>query len=192
MLALHLRGDAFSDEDKARAFDYYERRTVRDSSLAASTHAVIAAEVGHVELAYDYLGEAALVDLHNLHSNASNGLHMASLTGAWIAVVAGLGGMRDHGGRLSFAPRLPRDLRRLAFRLCFRGRRLAVEVNPEQAGYTLLSGEPVELTHHGEPLTARQDETARMPIPPAPELEPPEQPRGRRPRAREGRAGERG
>ncbi len=66
MLALHLRGDAFSDEEKARDFAYYEALTVRDSSLSACTQAVIAAEVGHLELAYDYFGEAALIDLDNL------------------------------------------------------------------------------------------------------------------------------
>ena len=35
-------------------FAYYEALTVRDSSLSACTQAVIAAEVGHLELAYDY------------------------------------------------------------------------------------------------------------------------------------------
>ena len=60
VLAMHLRGDAFTAEQKARNFDYYEALTVRDSSLSACTQAVMAAEVGHLDLAYDYLGEAAL------------------------------------------------------------------------------------------------------------------------------------
>src|SRR5262249_48244372 len=63
VLALHVLGDAFTDEEKARDFAYYEALTVRDSSLSACTQAVVAAEVGHLELAYDYFGEAALVDL---------------------------------------------------------------------------------------------------------------------------------
>ena len=98
VLAMHLRGDAFTDEQKLRNFDYYERRTVRDSSLSACTQAVIAAEVGYLELAYDYLAEAALVDLDDLNRNTRDGLHIASLAGTWMACVAGLGGMRDHGG----------------------------------------------------------------------------------------------
>ena len=49
VLALHTRGDAFTDEEKARDFAYYEALTVRDSSLSACTQAVIAAEVGHLE-----------------------------------------------------------------------------------------------------------------------------------------------
>ena len=112
VLALHLRGDAFSDEEKARDFAYYEPLTVRDSSLSACTQAVIAAEVGHLELAYDYFGEAALIDLDNLEHNTRDGLHIASLAGAWIVAVAGFGGMRDHDGTLTFAPRLPERLSR--------------------------------------------------------------------------------
>ncbi len=77
VLALHLRGDAFSQEEKARDFAYYETLTVRDSSLSACTQAVIAAEVGHLELAYDYFGEAALIDLDNLEHNTRDGLHIA-------------------------------------------------------------------------------------------------------------------
>jgi alpha,alpha-trehalose phosphorylase len=188
VLALHLRGDAFTDEEKARNFDYYERRTVRDSSLAACTQAVVAAEVGHTELAYDYLGEAALVDLQDLQNTARNGLHIASLAGTWIAAVAGLGGMRDHDGRLTFAPRLPEDLSRLAFRLCYRGRRLQVEVTHEQATYTVAGGEPLEIAHHGERFRVAPEEPVSLPIPAAPAHPRPPQPRGRAPRPREGRS----
>ena len=129
MLALHLRGDAFSQEAKARDFAYYETLTVRDSSLSASTQAVIAAEVGHLELAYDYFGEAALIDLDDLEHNTRDGLHIASLAGAWIVAVAGFGGMRDYYGSLTFAPRLPQRLGRLAFGVFFRERRLRVEID---------------------------------------------------------------
>ena len=114
VLALFLRGDRFSAEEKARDFAYYEPLTVRDSSLSACVQAVVAAEVGHLELAYDYFGEAALMDLGDLEHNTRDGLHMASLAGSWIAAVAGFGGMRDHGGELSFRPRLPAGARAAA------------------------------------------------------------------------------
>ena len=107
VLALFLRGDRFTPQEKARDFAYYEAITVRDSSLSACVQAVVAAEVGHLELAYDYFGEAALMDLGDLEHNTRDGLHIASLAGSWIAAVAGFGGMRDHGGELSFRPRLP-------------------------------------------------------------------------------------
>jgi alpha,alpha-trehalose phosphorylase len=184
VLALHMRGDAFSDEEKARDFAYYEPLTVRDSSLSACTQAVIAAETGHLELAYDYFGEAALIDLDNLEHNTRDGLHIASLAGTWIVAVAGLGGMRDHGGVLAFAPRLPERINRLTFGLCFRGRRLRVDVDHGQARYSLRTGPPLELTHHGEAVTISGDEPATRSIPAPPQRESPRQPPGRAPARR--------
>jgi alpha,alpha-trehalose phosphorylase len=181
VLALHARGDAFSDEEKARDFEYYEGLTVRDSSLSASTQAVIAAEVGHLELAYDYFAEAALVDLHDLAGDTYNGVHVASLAGAWTAAVAGFGGMRDHGGELTFAPRLPGRLERLAFRLVFRGRRLKVEVTKQNASYLLVEGDPLDIAHHGETFTVGRGEAVTRDIPPAPARPAPSQPPGREP-----------
>ena len=187
MLALHICGDAFSDEEKARDFEYYEALTVRDSSLSACTQAVVAAEVGHLELAYDYFGEAALIDLHDLEQNTRDGLHIASLAGALIAAVAGFGGMRDHGGTLTFAPRLPARLERLAFRLILGGRRLKVEATKTHATYTLLDGAPLAINHHGKTITISTDEPATEANPPAVSRPAPSQPRGRAP-ARRGKA----
>jgi alpha,alpha-trehalose phosphorylase len=184
VLALHLCGDKFTPEEKARNFEYYEQLTVRDSSLSACTQAVIAAEVGHLELAYDYFGEAALMDLHDLQHNARDGVHIASLAGAWVAAVAGFGGMRDHGGVLSFDPRLPKDLHRLCFRLSHRGRLLMVEVEDDEASYTLLGGEPLEVRHHGEALRLSADGPVTRQVFAPPERERPSQPPGRAPRER--------
>jgi alpha,alpha-trehalose phosphorylase len=185
VLALHWRGDAFTAEEKARDFAYYERLTVRDSSLSACTQAVMAAEVGHLELAYDYFGEAALMDLHDLGHNTADGVHIASLAGAWIAVVAGFGGMRDHGGVLTFAPRLPERLERLTFGLVFRGTRLRVEVGEDAATYTVLAGAPLELEHHGTAITVSEGSPVTAPIPELTVEEPaPTQPQGRAPRRR--------
>jgi alpha,alpha-trehalose phosphorylase len=180
VLALYTRGDAFTPEEKARNFAYYEQLTVRDSSLSACIQAVVAAEVGQLELAYDYFGEAVLMDIADLERNTADGLHIASMAGAWIAAVAGFGGMRDHDGRLSFAPQLPERLSRLSFRLGFRGSRLRVEVTDTETSYSLLDGPPLEIRHFDEPLTvAHQTRTfASRHIPPGVT---PSQPKGRAP-----------
>jgi trehalose/maltose hydrolase-like predicted phosphorylase len=184
VLAMHWRGDAFTPEQKARNFAYYEQRTVRDSSLSACTQAVLAAEVGHVELAYDYVGEAALMDLRDVEQNTRDGVHMASLAGSWIALVCGLGGMRDHDGQLSFAPRLPSRLERLQFSLLWRGHRLRVTIGRSEATYSIRDGRGtvVDLLHYGEPITVSVGDLVRRPIPPGRPLTPPPlQPPGRAP-----------
>jgi alpha,alpha-trehalose phosphorylase len=179
VLAMHVRGDFFSDEQKARNFVYYERLTVRDSSLSACTQSVIAAEVGHVGLAHDYWREAARMDLDDLEHNTRDGVHIASLAGVWIAAVAGFGGMRDHDQRLSFKPQLPDALARIVFRLTYRGSRVKVTIEPHRAIYELLDGDPLTISHHGKELTLEGREVRRIPAPP--KLDRPSQPPGREP-----------
>ena len=181
VLALERRGDAFTPEEKARDFAYYEELTVRDSSLSACSQAVVAAEVGHLELAYDYFAEAALMDLDDLEHNTRDGVHIASLAGACIVVLSGFLGGRDHGGALAFAPRLPEALSRICARLRFQGRQIKLEADHDRAMYTLVEGEPIELAHHGRKFRLTGDHPSEHRIAPAPELEAPTQPAGRAP-----------
>ncbi|MGY1784459.1 glycoside hydrolase family 65 protein [Geodermatophilus sp. SYSU D00698] len=183
VMALHLRGDAFTFEEKVADFAYYEARTVRDSSLSAAQQAVVAAETGHLELAYDYWAEAALTDLQNLHGNSGHGLHIASMAGGWTVAVAGFGGMRDHDGHLLFAPRLPERITRLRFRLAYQGRVLQVTVTKEQATYRLLDGDPLDVHHHGRRVTVDHEDLV-VDVPPAPDTGKVVQPHGAEPRRR--------
>jgi alpha,alpha-trehalose phosphorylase len=184
VLALLARGDRFTPEEKARNFAYYEAITVRDSSLSACTQAAVAAEVGHLELAYDYFGEAALMDLGDLEHNTRDGLHIASLAGSWIAAVAGFGGVRDSRRGLTFRPRLPVAITRLCFRMMHEGRRLRVDVRHHDITYELVDGEEMDIYHHDERvrLEAGTPQTRTWTVPDAgPE---PRQPPGRAPASR--------
>jgi alpha,alpha-trehalose phosphorylase len=141
----------------------------------------MAAEAGHMDLAYDYMVEAALLDMQDLEHNTRDGVHIAALAGAWIALVDGFGGMRNRGDNLCFSPRLPRQLQRLSFKLRYRGRTLEVSVNHQSACYALLDGEPVRLSHHDEPFELTSSHPVERPVPPATKQRPPKQPPGREP-----------
>jgi alpha,alpha-trehalose phosphorylase len=183
VLAMALFGDQFTDEQKARNFAYSEELTVRDSSLSACTQAVMAAEVGHVDLAFEYAVEAALMDLDDLEHNTRDGVHIASLAGAWIAVVAGFGGFRDYGGELLFSPRLPGALNSICFRVAEGEAVLEVTATHSEAKYELVVGDEVTIRHHGKSLEVRAGEPITEPIP---AIEPgprPSQPHGREPLA---------
>ncbi|MGO9322127.1 MAG: glycosyl hydrolase family 65 protein [Solirubrobacteraceae bacterium] len=134
-----------------------------------------------------WFGHDIELDLReDLEHSIRDGLHIVSSPAPGWARLR-IGGMRDHDGRLSFAPGLPPALERVPFRLVFRGRRLLVEVKVEQARYALLGGEPLELLHHGECFTV----TARTPLAcqmPPPQRAAPSQPKGREPGAKPSRA----
>ncbi|MEV8376160.1 glycoside hydrolase family 65 protein [Kribbella sp. NPDC056861] len=183
-LAMYWCGDEFTPEQKARNVDYYERITVRDSSLSACVQAVTAAEVGQLDLAYDYAYEAALIDLLDLHHNTGDGLHMASLAGAWTALVAGFGGLRERETGPCFNPALPSGLSRLKFTVRWHGVRLCVEIGREQVTYSVHDGPDASVTlfHAGEELevTAGKPVTCAL-LPRKPLLPRPTQPVGREP-----------
>ncbi|MET9556238.1 glycosyl hydrolase family 65 protein [Streptomyces sp. NPDC006645] len=181
VLAMYKCGSYFDADHKARNFAYYEAITVRDSSLSACCQAVMAVETGHLRLAYDYLTEAARMDLEDLEHNTRDGLHIASLAGTWMALVAGFGGMRHQGDRLDFAPRLPEEISRLAFTVQVRGRHLRVEITPTTATYTLPTGDPLKIHHYGDLVTVHGGVPEARTIPAVVASPTPDYPPGRRP-----------
>lgn len=184
VLAMQWQSHAFTPEQKARNVDYYERRTTRDSSLSACTQAVMCADVGHLALAHDYTYEAAMIDLRDLHRNTRDGLHMASLAGAWTALVAGFGGLRDDEGILSLDPHLPDGISCLRFRLRWKGFRVTVQANHSDVTYTVRDGPDgtLAIRHAGEELVLSTSEPTTVAIRPRHPLLPvPPQPPGREP-----------
>ena len=178
VFAMYMFGRAFTEEQKLRNFDYYYPLTVRDSSLSACCEAVTAAEVGYLDLSYDLLAESVFTDLHDLHSNVSSGLHIAALAGAWMDCVAGFGGMRDFGGHITFAPRLPPRLTYMSFRMTVRDSKIVVAVDKKTATYRLLSGPKIDLAHHGEKFTLTAEHPVTRDIAEIEHREPPKAPVG--------------
>ncbi len=145
VLALFLQGDRFTAEAKRANFEYYDPITTGDSTLSAVVQSIIAAEVGHHQVALAYFLDGLYVDLANLHHNTSDGVHIASAGGVWNSLVYGFGGMRDQGEILCFDPRLPIEWPSLTFRLTQRGSRIVVHLERETMTFTLVEGPPLRL-----------------------------------------------
>ena len=175
--------DDFTAEQVARDLDYYEARTVRDSSLSAAVQAVVCAQAQHPDLALRYLRECSLVDLRDVQGDTEKGLHMAAVAGSWLAFVAGLGGLREDHEDLEIAPLLPSSLSRTAYHVTWRGRLLRVETTGEGTTVTMLRGaEAVTVVVDGEPQRVSAGAPVRVPLrAPAPLLDEPTQPVGRQP-----------
>jgi alpha,alpha-trehalose phosphorylase len=163
VMAMFLVGHEFSAEEKKRNFDYYDPLTTRDSSLSSCIQSIVASEVGYPEKAFDYFLDAALVDLADIGGNVTDGVHIASAGGTWMALVYGFGGMRDHEREISFHPRLPADWEGLRFRLELRGQRVEVDMDREGTSYRLLEGSSLLLRHEDEEFQLLPDAPARFP-----------------------------
>ena len=140
---IYFLNNEFTDEEKRRNFEFYEPMTVHESSLSPSVHAVLAAELGLEEKAYEMYNRTARLDLDNYNNDTEDGLHITSMTGSWLAIVQGFAGMKTFDGMLSFAPFIPAAWDRYAFNINYREHHLTVKIDQET----------VQITQKGPALT---------------------------------------
>jgi len=124
-------------------FRYYEPRCAHGSSLSTGMHALVAARVGDVEMALRYLRETADADL-DLDPNSAGGIRIAGLGALWQAVTLGFAGLDLRGDTLGIDPRLPPQWRSLSFRVCWRGRTVAIRI-AGRAVQATLAGDAMEM-----------------------------------------------
>jgi alpha,alpha-trehalose phosphorylase len=168
VLAMFLLSDQFTPESKKHNFDYYDPLTTHDSSLSVCVQSIVANEIGYRRKAMRYFNFAAVMDLSDVGGNMKHGAHIASIGGTWMALVYGFAGMRDHGGRISFRPRLPDEWSRLAFPLMIKGQGLRVDIDHAATTYRLTEGEQLTIYHDGEEITlSTAMPIATRPNPPA-------------------------
>jgi alpha,alpha-trehalose phosphorylase len=145
VMAMFLHGDDFAPDVQRRNFDYYDPITTGDSSLSACVQSIMAAEVGHIELAAGYFRESLFLDIADTHGNTVDGVHIANVGGVWAGLVQGFAGVRDSGEHLRVAPRLPAGWGALRFRLHRRGSVIAIAVDRDGATVTVESGDAVPI-----------------------------------------------
>ncbi len=143
-----LLGDEFSEELKRANFDYYDPITTGDSSLSACVQSIMAAEIGYSEKAMQHFMHALFMDLADLAGNTTDGVHMASAGGVWLALTHGFLGMKS-GETIRFTPRLPSQWSHLKVNLSHRGRLLRVELRPDHLVIN-LDGQPLDVEIENE------------------------------------------
>lgn len=150
--------------DVVRAnFDFYEPRTVHESSLSASVHSVLAAHIGRVEKACELLSRASRLDLDDHNAEVREGLHVTSMAGAWLAVVEGFARKRVRGDRLSFAPILPAQWQAYAFKLRWREQLLELAVAQDRVTLTNHGSARLDLVIDGFPASVGAGDELTLP-----------------------------
>lgn len=141
------------DEDTIREnFDYYEPKTVHESSLSPCVHSILAAKLGKKEKAYEMYLRTARLDLDDYNHEVHEGLHITSMAGTWMSIVEGFGGLRVRDGQLHFTTMLPEQWKSFSFTVQFRGRALKVRVG-KTCGVERLAGEPLTIMLNGAEIS---------------------------------------
>lgn len=148
LMFLYLYNTSFTEAEKRVNYEFYEPRTIHESSLSPAIHSILAAELGKMDEAQRFFGFATRLDLDNYNRNTREGLHVTSIAMAWANIVYGFAGLRSDGDGLRFAPRLPERWQGLTFSIVYRGRVLRVRMEREQTRFR-LEGEPLEVMIYG-------------------------------------------
>jgi maltose phosphorylase len=151
--------DQYDLDTIRRNYDFYEPRTVHESSLSPCVHAIIAAKLGDEARAYEFYLRTARLDLDDYNNDTEDGCHITSMAGTWMSVVEGFGGMRVRDGKLSFQPFLPEKWTSFSFHIGFRGALLNIRVSKDGVQIKNLSGnETTVLVYDKEQLVKANDE----------------------------------
>ena len=140
----------FDKEELRRNFEFYEPRTVHESSLSPCVHVVLAAVLGMEEKAYEMYLRTARLDLDDYNNDTEDGLHITSMAGTWMSVVEGFGGMRVRDGHLHLSPMIPEQWTSYSFRIGFRDTLLKVTVRQDSIAVENLSTNLATLFVKGE------------------------------------------
>ncbi|PLR75410.1 family 65 glycosyl hydrolase [Bacillus sp. V3-13] len=160
---LYFLNHEFSIEEKRCNFEFYEPMTVHESSLSPSVHAVLAAELGMEEKAYEMYNRTARLDLDNYNNDTEDGLHITSMTGSWLAIVQGFAGMRTANETLSFAPFIPNAWDRYSFNIIYRSHEIKIEVTKDEVMIS-QQGPKLQMLLYGEPKTVLANGKLTVPL----------------------------
>lgn len=149
---LYFLEDRYDIDTLRRNFDFYEPRTVHESSLSPCVHAILAAKLGDEQRAHEFYLRTSRLDLDDYNNDTEDGLHITSMAGTWMSVVEGFAGMRVRDGQLQFTPFLPGKWQSFAFNIRFRGRVLKIKVSQQAVNIENGSAADITVLIYGEPV----------------------------------------
>lgn len=142
--------------------NFYEPRTIHDSSLSKAIHGIVAARCGDTQSAYRFWRDGADIDLGCDPHSSDEGIHAAATGAIWSGAVQGFAGLQVLNGELHLSPSLPSQWHCLSFPLQWQQTPLRVTIDSE--GVTLDSPAPISLmlwghrvTTHGRQAWRRSD-----------------------------------
>ena len=144
----------FSKDDLKRNFEFYEPRTVHESSLSPCVHSILATSLNKLNKAYEMYLRTSRLDLDDYNHEVHEGLHITSMAGTWLSVTEGFGGMRVRDGVLHFNPSLPEHWSKLSFKIHFRKSIIKVTFGKEGQAIEKVSGAPISVVINNEHIHA--------------------------------------
>ena len=150
--------DSFSRETIRKNFDYYEPKTVHESSLSSCVHSILAARIGYEEKAYEMYLRTARLDLDDYNNDTEDGCHITSMAGTWMSIIMGFGGLRYRATKLFLDPVLPRAWDSYTFHIIHQGNLLEITVEKQDVCIVNKGEKEISLTLSGLEITVKAGE----------------------------------
>jgi len=145
VMAVYLLWNELRPDVREANFRYYEPRTAHGSSLSPSIHALVAARLGDMALARQYLKQSAEIDLGDTMGNAAGGVHAAAIGGVWQATVFGCGGFSAANDAVAFRPHLLPEWTRFSMPLRWRDHRMQVSMEQDTFRISVSAAGPLRV-----------------------------------------------
>ncbi len=142
---MYLFEDDFDLATHRRNFEFYEPRTVHESSLSPCVHVILACLIGNYDKAMEMYLRTSRLDLDDYNNDTEDGLHITSMAGTWMSVVKGFGGMRVKDGVVHFNPYLPETWQSMSFKVRFRGASMDIKVSKSGIEVENLGNSAIEV-----------------------------------------------
>lgn len=156
---LYFFEEEFDENTHQRNFEFYEPRTVHESSLSPCVHGILASKLNMHDKAYEMYLRTSRLDLDDYNNDTEDGCHITSMAGTWLAIVKGFGGQRIINDKLSFSTSLPEKWEELAFKIKFRKNLFEVIINKSETIIQNLEGPTCELYLNGNQITVEESKT---------------------------------
>lgn len=137
---IYLFEENYDLETIRRHFDFYEPRTLHESSLSPCVHSILAARIGNMAKAYDLYLRTSRLDIDDYNNEVHEGLHITSMAGTWMSIVEGFGGKRVKNGKLHLFPLIPDKWEEYSFKVIFREVDVLVTVNKKHVNLLAKGG----------------------------------------------------
>lgn len=147
----YLLPERFDPRQCRANMNFYEPRTIHDSSLSKAIHGIVAARCGDTQSAYRFWRDGADIDLGCDPHSSDEGIHAAATGAIWSGAVQGFAGLQILNGELHLSPALPSQWHCLSFPLQWQQTPLRVTIDSE--GVTLDSPAPISLMLWGHRVT---------------------------------------
>lgn len=134
---------------------FYEPRTIHDSSLSKAIHGIVAARCGLLTQSYQFWREGTEIDLGADPHSCDDGIHAAATGAIWLGAIQGFAGVSVRDGELHLNPALPEQWQQLSFPLFWQGCELQVTLDAQRIA--IRTSAPVSLRLNGQLISVAEE-----------------------------------